>query len=100
MSKTDVDVIAEIETVQGHTVTIAFNEAVSGGYVWEHEPVENVEITSELEAAQSGAIGAPAKRVFSITAAKPGEYLLKFNHKRPHEDKASQQAAVSFKVSP
>ncbi len=77
----------EITVKNSLQTTLSFDEDASTGYIWTHNSVNGLEISttfnniSILPADMS--MGGTAEKTFEIKADRRGEYKVTFNHARP-----------------
>jgi len=99
------EIYAHITATPGHEITVTFNEASGGGYIWAADAHDNVDISSErlsddVDYVSEPVIGGNGKRKFTISSEIEGTHELTFRHQRPFEDEPEEVVKIILDIQP
>jgi predicted secreted protein len=97
---------SELTLQKGGKLSLSFKTYASAGYLWlchvPHNQKDGIKITQQASTAHSAnsqaLIGGETKFTFNIEALNEGDYTLKFEERRPWEDKPLKTNIIKIKV--
>jgi predicted secreted protein len=95
------DDVKDVFLKVGEALNLSFNEASSGGYLWEWKAGSDaVRVIAGRSKPLGNGVGALCRRDFTVVADAPGDHELEFTHKRPWEQEADKTLRFVLHVKP